>query len=120
MIDDTTQSSFDLTAYPDTYTERLNELIEAKVEGKEVVAAPAMDAPPVINLMDALKASVAQAQQQTGKKSATKGSPLKKKVAKTKRKTATKSRSSSGKALKEKLSAPKKPRKTAKRKKKTG
>jgi non-homologous end joining protein Ku len=35
-------------------------LIEAKVAGKEIVAAPATEGPQVINLMEALKQSVAR------------------------------------------------------------
>ena len=41
----------------------MTQLIEAKVEGKEIVAPPEEQPQQVINLMDALKASVAQAQE---------------------------------------------------------
>lgn len=51
---------FDLAKYPDRYTEKLTELIEAKVAGRELVTAPKSGAPAVINLMEALKASVQQ------------------------------------------------------------
>ena len=54
------KDEFDLTDYKDEYTEKLTELIEAKVEGKELVSPAAEEAPAVINLMDALKASVQQ------------------------------------------------------------
>lgn len=54
------REDFDITEYRDEYTEKLTELIEAKVEGKELVSPPAEEAPAVINLMDALKASVQQ------------------------------------------------------------
>ena len=50
----------DLSKYHSSYVEKLKALIEARVEGEEVVAAPAEPPSPVINLMDALKASVAQ------------------------------------------------------------
>lgn len=53
------RSKFDLAAYKDDYVESLTELIEAKVAGKKIVAAPAAEEPPIINLMDALKKSVA-------------------------------------------------------------
>jgi DNA end-binding protein Ku len=52
---------FSLADYKDHYVEQLRELIEAKIEGKEVVAPPAPEEPHVINLMDALKKSVAAA-----------------------------------------------------------
>lgn len=50
----------DLAQYHDKYTDRLTKLIETKVEGKELVAAPSEEPQQVINLMDALKASVAK------------------------------------------------------------
>src|SRR5262245_5105646 len=58
---------FSLADYKDHYVEQLRELIEAKVEGREVVAPPAAEEPHVINLMDALKKSVAAAKQHGGK-----------------------------------------------------
>jgi DNA end-binding protein Ku len=53
-----TTDEFDIAAYKDVYTEKLGELIEAKVQGKELVSPPAAAEPAVINLMDALKESV--------------------------------------------------------------
>src|SRR5262249_17758799 len=50
---------FSLADYKDHYVEQLTELIQAKVEGKELVAPPPAEEPHVINLMDALKKSVA-------------------------------------------------------------
>jgi DNA end-binding protein Ku len=71
LIDASTISDFDLAAYEDEYTVTLRELIEAKVEGKEIVAAPEPEEPKVINLMEALKASVESAQAAgAGKKAA--------------------------------------------------
>lgn len=52
---------FSMAAYKDQYVEELTKLIEAKVEGKELVSPPATEVPRVINLMDALKKSVAAA-----------------------------------------------------------
>ena len=51
---------FDIAGYHDTHTEKLTELIQAKVKGEELVAPPAEAQPQVINLMEALKASVQQ------------------------------------------------------------
>jgi DNA end-binding protein Ku len=52
---------FSLATYKDHYVEELRMLIEAKVQGKEIVAPPEREEPHVINLMDALKKSVAAA-----------------------------------------------------------
>jgi non-homologous end joining protein Ku len=41
------------------YTEKLTKLIEAKVAGEEIVAPPMHEHAQVINLMDALRQSVA-------------------------------------------------------------
>lgn len=61
LIAETSADSVDLAQYRDTYTEKLAQLIEAKVAGQEVVAPPAQEEPQVINLMDALRESVARA-----------------------------------------------------------
>src|SRR5215510_2101363 len=48
----------DLTQYKDEYQEELRKMIDAKVEGKEIVG-PAEEAPPkVVNLMEALRQSL--------------------------------------------------------------
>lgn len=55
------EASFEPEKYKDTYRENLMKLIEAKAEGKEVVAPkePAHKAP-VIDILEALKASIAE------------------------------------------------------------
>jgi DNA end-binding protein Ku len=76
---------FDLAKYPDDYTEKLTELIQSKVEGKELVSPEAHDEPQVINLMDALKASLQEvrpAQQPPKKQAASKSVRSKKASAK--------------------------------------
>lgn len=62
LVSATAEKPFDHTQYRDVYTERLTKLIESKVEGKELVAAPSEETSHVINLMDALKQSVARVQ----------------------------------------------------------
>ena len=52
---------FNIADYPDLYTERMQKLIDAKVAGEEIVQAPDEQEPQVINLMDALRESVAKA-----------------------------------------------------------
>lgn len=56
------KKEFDIAKYKDEYQEKLTKLIESKVEGKQLVSPPSADEPTVINLMDALKRSVAAAQ----------------------------------------------------------
>lgn len=51
---------FDISSYHDEYVEHLTQLIQTRVDGQELVAAPSVAEPQVINLMDALKASVEQ------------------------------------------------------------
>jgi DNA end-binding protein Ku len=49
---------FDFAHYDDPYRERVQKLIEAKLEGRTFKAPQEESAPPVINLMDALKKSL--------------------------------------------------------------
>ena len=49
-----------MAKYEDDYTARLKNLIESKVEDQPSVASPEEKEPPLINLMDALRRSVAQ------------------------------------------------------------
>jgi DNA end-binding protein Ku len=74
----------ELDEYEDLYNERLKELVEAKVEGHEVSTPPKQSAPPVINLMDALRASLQTRAKGAAKKVARKPT---KKAATRKRKT---------------------------------
>lgn len=104
LIDETTADEFDYSAYTDQYTERLTALIDAKVNGQEIVAPPEVETPRVVNLMDALRASVAQAQESRTPAASSSASRRKK---------------ASGKGvLAEQLAKPKK--KATTRKKKTG
>jgi DNA end-binding protein Ku len=66
LIGAATVKKFDLARYKDVYTEKLAKLIEAKVAGQEIVAPPAQEEAQVINLMDALRQSVAQLQAASG------------------------------------------------------
>jgi DNA end-binding protein Ku len=54
MVDD----NLDLSERTDTYTDRVRELIEAKVQGKQVVVPQPVEEPPIVNIMDALKRSM--------------------------------------------------------------
>jgi DNA end-binding protein Ku len=103
LIDETMSGEFDFSAYTDQYTERLTALIDAKVSGQEIVAPPEVETPRVVNLMDALRASVAQAQESRTPETSS---------------TSRRKKASSKGVLAEQLAKPKK--KAAKRKKKTG
>ena len=61
-------ADFNLEKYADLYTSKLEQLIEAKVAGQELVTPPATPGPQVINLMEALKQSVARVQGTNGTK----------------------------------------------------
>jgi DNA end-binding protein Ku len=62
LIQASTPKELDLAKYQDRYAIRLTELIQKKVAGEEIVAPPAHEHAPVINLMDALRASLAEVQ----------------------------------------------------------
>jgi len=62
LIRASTLKDFDYARYKDQYVERMRELIRLKVEGREIVQAPEAEEPKILNLMDALKRSVAEAQ----------------------------------------------------------
>ncbi len=60
LIEASTAETFDFSGYRDAHAERLERLIEAKLAGSELVdAPPASEPPPVANLIDALRESVA-------------------------------------------------------------
>lgn len=62
LIDASFVEDFDFAAHKDRYVQNLKKLIQMKIDGQEVVQAPEPEAPKIINLMEALKKSVAQAQ----------------------------------------------------------
>jgi len=63
-------AALDYGRYQDVYTAKLTQVIEAKVAGQQLVAPPAPAAPAVINLLDALRQSVARAQEAAAPKTA--------------------------------------------------
>ncbi|MFI5369285.1 MAG: Ku protein, partial [Spirochaetia bacterium] len=62
--------SFDFSKYHDVYKEKLTKLIQMKIEGKEVIQVRDPEEPKIINLMEALKRSVAEAQAAGGTQAA--------------------------------------------------
>jgi DNA end-binding protein Ku len=57
---------FDYSRYHDVYKQKLTALIQMKIEGKEIVQVRDPEEPKIINLMEALKRSVAEAQAASG------------------------------------------------------
>src|SRR5262249_6820560 len=54
------EADFEPQKYHDSYRDNLQQMIEAKIEGKKVVAAPSEHVAPVIDIMEALKRSLAE------------------------------------------------------------
>ncbi len=67
MLVKSLEAAFEPEKYKDEYRENLKAMIKAKVEGREVVeTAPAVHKAPVIDIMEALKMSLAQAKKPAG------------------------------------------------------
>ena len=61
LIGASTIQEFDFHSYKDAYVENLTRLIQMKIDGQEIVKAPDVEEPKILNLMEALKKSVAEA-----------------------------------------------------------
>ncbi len=90
LLDAAALDTYDPACYRNEYTARLTELIEAKVEGREIARAPAPGEPQVIELMEALRASVARAEKAQAR------TPRKRKTAKKRASSARRKRTGSG------------------------
>ena len=60
MLISSLEADFEPQKYHDTYRDNLKEMIEAKIEGKKVVETPTPQVTPVIDIMEALKKSLAE------------------------------------------------------------
>ena len=60
LVKSWTNKRFDIDDYENRYRAKVKELIDAKIEGREIVAPEAEEQPEVLNLMDALKKSLAE------------------------------------------------------------
>ena len=60
MLISSLEAEFEPQKYHDTYRDNLQKLIEAKIEGKKVVETPTEHVAPVIDIMEALKKSLAE------------------------------------------------------------
>jgi len=94
LIDASTAKKIDFSRYKDVYTEKLTKLIEAKVAGQEIVAPPVHEQAQIINLMDALRQSVAKAHVTEPAKAA--GKPPKKMAASVRKQPAAAKKRKSG------------------------
>jgi DNA end-binding protein Ku len=54
------ESTIDFSAYHDTYEDALRKMIDAKIEGEEIIATEEEPQPRVVNLMDALRKSLSE------------------------------------------------------------
>jgi DNA end-binding protein Ku len=62
LIDASTADDFELSRYHDDYESELRNLIESKSKGKKMAPHRAHKEPAVVNLMEALRKSLGQAQ----------------------------------------------------------
>ena len=60
MLISSLEADFEPQKYHDEYRLNLQRMIESKIEGKKVVAAPSEHIAPVIDIMEALKRSLAE------------------------------------------------------------
>ncbi len=74
MLISSLEADFEPQKYHDTYRDNLQKMIEAKVEGRKVVAAPTEHVAPVIDIMEALKKSLAEKRKPAQVATATAGS----------------------------------------------
>ena len=62
LVEQMTEQKLDLSQYRDKYGEEMAKLVEAKIKGEEIIAAPAEEEPElVVNLMEALQKSLDKA-----------------------------------------------------------
>jgi DNA end-binding protein Ku len=60
MLISSLEAEFEPQKYHDSYRDNLQKMIEAKIEGKKVVETPSEHVAPVIDIMEALKKSLAE------------------------------------------------------------
>lgn len=96
MLISSLEADFEPQKYHDTYRDNLQKMIEAKIEGKKVVATPAAHVAPVIDIMEALKRSLAEKRKPA--MAATAASPQEEAVAETEVEAAPKKRARKSRA----------------------
>jgi DNA end-binding protein Ku len=98
-------SDWDPSEFTDQYREALLKIVEAKINGEEIEVVEAEPAAKVVDLMEALKASVAAAKKETG---TDEGTPSRAGAKRTAAKKSTAKKSSAKKATAKKTTARKK------------
>lgn len=66
LVDQLTSAEFSASRYKDTYEERVRAAVEKKVAGQEISVAPEAPRAQIIDLFEALKRSLAEAQERVG------------------------------------------------------
>jgi DNA end-binding protein Ku len=79
LISSMVDEELDLSERSDPYTDRVRELIDAKVQGKQIVMPTPVEEPPVVNIMEALKRSMKE--ESSGKRARAQSRPPVKSVA---------------------------------------
>jgi DNA end-binding protein Ku len=67
LIEEWSDDDFDFSKYEDPHREKVEELIEAKVKGRDIVPPAEEEPADVLNLMDALRKSIGAQSKRTGK-----------------------------------------------------
>src|SRR6516164_2380705 len=75
MLISSLEADFEPAKYHDTYRDNLQKMIEAKIEGKKVVETPEAKVAPVIDIMEALKRSLAEKRKPAQAATASAGAP---------------------------------------------
>jgi DNA end-binding protein Ku len=75
MLIDTLAADFEPAKYHDSYRDNLQKMIEAKIEGRKVVETPEAHVAPVIDIMEALKRSLAEKKKPVKVATAAAGAP---------------------------------------------
>ncbi len=97
LIDQAASESFDPTQFKDEVREKTLELIQKKVDGQEITAAPAEESKTkIIDLMAALKASIEEDEGEGNRKPAAKAGKKKKGASKASRKSSPRKKAASG------------------------
>jgi DNA end-binding protein Ku len=97
LIDQAASDRFDATAFKDEVREKTLELIQQKVDGQEITAAPAEESKTkIIDLMAALKASIEEDEGGSARKPATKAGKKKSASKSASKKKSTRKKAASG------------------------
>lgn len=97
LIDQAAAENFDATAFKDEVREKTLELIQQKVDGQEITAAPAEESKTkIIDLMAALKASIEEDEGDAARKPATKAGKKKSASKSASKKKSTRKKAASG------------------------